>query len=96
MENPVKWHLSSMIVSPRARNYLGNFLFHQLCLRWELGDKKIDEVDESFLARKVSQKKSWTTQSSKMTYKNAFVIFLNWCGAVGYCEKEEWKIITEN
>ena|SRR6056300_405620 len=63
-------------------------------LKWGLGDVKIDDIDESFLARKVSQQSSWTTQSSKFTYKNAFVIFLNWCGAVGYCEKREWKIKT--
>jgi hypothetical protein len=63
-------------------------------LKWGLGDEKLDDLDESFLARKVSQQSSWTTQSSKFTYKNAFVIFLNWCGAVGYCRKKEWKIKT--
>ena len=63
-------------------------------LKWGLGDEKLDDLDESFLTRKVSQQSSWTTQSSKFTYKNAFVIFLNWCGSVGYCKKKEWKIKT--
>jgi len=62
--------------------------------KWGLSDLKIDEVKEEFLAKKVMEQDSWSTPSSKFTYKNAFVIFLNWCGLMGYCNKKEWKIKT--
>jgi hypothetical protein len=63
-------------------------------LKWGLGDSQIDSVDVQFLSRKVAEQKSWTTASSKFTYKNQFVIFLNWCGLMGYCERTKWEVKT--
>lgn len=94
VENAIELYLEDYIKRyPDGKiQQLGNRL--SWLLKWGLGDYKVDDIDESFLARKVSEQTSWKTQSSKFTYKNAFVILFNWCGAVGYCKKKEWKIKT--
>ena len=63
-------------------------------LKWGLGSKKIDSIDVQYIQRRVEEQTSWKTASSKYTYKNQFVIFLNWCGLMGYCKKTKWEIKT--
>lgn len=63
-------------------------------IKWGFGDRKVDKIDAQVLSRKVAEQETWRTSSSKFTYKNQFVIFLNWCGLMGYCQRMEWKIKT--
>ena len=62
--------------------------------KWGMADLKIDEISVEILSKKITAQKSWATPSSKFTQKNQFVIFLNWCGLMGYSRKKEWKIKT--
>jgi hypothetical protein len=63
-------------------------------LKWGLGAQKIDSIDVQYIQRRVEEQSSWKTASTKYTYKNQFVIFLNWCGLLGYCRKTKWEIKT--
>lgn len=63
-------------------------------LKWGVGDLMVDDIDENFLSRKVVEQETWKTASSKFTYKNQFVIFLNWCGVMGYSSKKKWEVKT--